>query len=90
MRRGEDDDGAALRRQPVEHVEPVEPRHLDVEQEEVHVLVPEQVERLDPVRRLADEADAPGVDERLEEAGEPAAGRRFVVNEQGAKHRGRQ
>ena len=85
LERGDEDD--RRRRRAADgagDVEPVERRHLDVEEDEVGVLARDRLQRGGAVVALADEVD---VRMRGEERAQPPAGQRLVVDDERADRR---
>jgi len=84
---GRDEDDRRHPRRParVDHREPVHPRHLHVEEEQVDVLALEHRERLRPVAALRHEL---GVRLRADEALEAAPRERLVVGDRDADRHG--
>ena len=73
-------------RHALDHLEAVEPGHVDVEEEDVHRLSADLLQRLLGIGGLADDLDPAG---RREHPGQPLERQRLVVDEKRAEEGGR-
>ena len=83
VRGREDDQG--VRRQPFSDLEPAQPRHVDVEEDDVDRVGGELRESLRRVRSATDDCDAAA---RLQQASETLERERLVVDEERTQKRG--
>ena len=74
------------RRHTLDDLKAAEPRHVDVEEEDVDRIRGDASEALGRIGRAAHDLDATG---GLEHAGKPLEGERLVVDEKGAQRRAR-
>src|SRR5690606_36826874 len=85
---GGDEDGHRhpLDAYPFEHAEAVEPRHLDIEEDQVRLHFADRFDRLDPVLALPRELHVvlPG-----EQVADARACQRFIVDDEGLRRHGR-
>ncbi len=83
MRRHEHDDRRAVKQR--QHLETVELRHLDVEEEDVGIVLRHRAHGLESVRAFGSDLEVLVGGEILPQ---DVAGRRLVVNNHGADHAG--
>ena len=77
--------GAPAPNHAARHLEAAEPRHLDVEEDDVRLQPVDGRQRFDAVAGLADDLDAADLSEQVAEL---VAGQLFVVDEHGAQVHG--
>src|SRR5258708_27859069 len=80
---GEDDQRRAVEQ--LEHLEPIQLRHLDVQQQQVGIVLGHGIRRRESVRPVGHDLDVLVSEEEL---AEKLAGRRLVIDDDGPDHRG--